>query len=75
MTRGQKTVRMVSFDTQTGVSKVLFEESSATYLELGLDYEASLHAGAPCQKRMSSFGLQSAAGGGICIAMISTPVS
>ncbi|MDA9091299.1 DPP IV N-terminal domain-containing protein [Porticoccaceae bacterium] len=39
MTRGQKTARMVSFDVQTGVSKVLFEESSPTYLELGLDYE------------------------------------
>lgn len=39
MTRGQKTARLVRFDTRTQVSKVLFEESSSTYLELGLDYE------------------------------------
>ena len=39
MTRGQKTARLVSVDRQTGASKILFEESSATYLELGLYYE------------------------------------
>jgi dipeptidyl-peptidase 4 len=39
MTRGQKAVCLVRFDTQTEVSKVLFEETSETYLELGLDYE------------------------------------
>lgn len=40
MTRGQKIARLVSFDTQTEISTVLFEESSPTYVELGLDFEA-----------------------------------
>ena len=39
MTRGQKTARLVTFDTHTGISKVLFEECSQTYLELSVDYE------------------------------------
>ena len=40
MARGQKTAKLVSFDTQTGISKVLFEESSSTYIELGLYVES-----------------------------------
>lgn len=40
MTRGQKTARVVSFDTETGATKVLFEESSSTYLDLGVDFES-----------------------------------
>ena len=39
VTRGQKTARVVRVETQTGECKVLFEESSSTYLELGLDCE------------------------------------
>ena len=39
MTRGQKTARLISFDIQTGASKTLFEESSPTYVDLGLDFE------------------------------------
>ena len=39
ITRGQRTARVISFDTQTGATKQLFEESSDTYVELGLDFE------------------------------------
>ena len=39
MARGQKAVKLVSVELQTAVCKVLFEESSSTYVELGLDYE------------------------------------
>ena len=39
MTRGQKSARLISFDTQTGSANILFEETAETYLELGLDYE------------------------------------
>ncbi len=39
MARGQKSVRLVAFDTRTGVTEILFEESSDTYLELGLEFE------------------------------------
>ena len=39
MTRGQKIARLVAFDVQSGASKVLFEETSDTYLELGLEFE------------------------------------
>lgn len=35
MARGQKSVKVVSVDLQTGNSNILFEESSATYIELG----------------------------------------
>ena len=38
MTRGQKIARLVGFDTQTGAAKCLFEEASATYVDLGLDF-------------------------------------
>ena len=40
MTRGQKTARLVSYNLQTDTSQVLLEESSPTYIDLGLDYEA-----------------------------------
>jgi len=39
MSRGQKTAELIGFDTQTGKSHCLFEESSSTYVELGLDFE------------------------------------
>ena len=40
MTRGQKTARVVAFDSRTGAAQVLFEESSETYLDLGLEFES-----------------------------------
>jgi hypothetical protein len=39
VTRGQKIARLMVFDTQTAAVKCLFEESSDTYLELGLEFE------------------------------------
>lgn len=39
MSRGRKTARVVSFDTRTGVSQTLFEESSNTYVDIGLAFE------------------------------------
>ena len=39
VTRGQKTARLMAFDTQDGAVQCLFEESSDTYLELGLEFE------------------------------------
>ncbi|ETN92060.1 Prolyl tripeptidyl peptidase precursor [Gammaproteobacteria bacterium MOLA455] len=39
MTRGQKTARVIGFDTASGKCHCLFEESSSTYVELGLDFE------------------------------------
>ena len=39
MTRGQKIARLVGLDTQTGAAEVLFEESTDTYLDLGLEFE------------------------------------
>ncbi|MDB9724246.1 DPP IV N-terminal domain-containing protein [bacterium] len=39
MTRGQRTARVIGFDSTTGKSHCLFEESSSTYVELSLDFE------------------------------------
>jgi dipeptidyl aminopeptidase/acylaminoacyl peptidase len=39
VTRGQKTARLMAFNIQTGAVECLFEESSDTYLELGLEFE------------------------------------
>ena len=37
--RGQKSAHVVSFDTKQGISKIIFEERSPTYIDLNLDYE------------------------------------
>lgn len=39
MSRGQKQVKVISFDTKSGVTKVLFEEKSGSYIDLNLDFE------------------------------------
>ena len=39
MQRGQKTASVVAFDANTGASRVLFEETSNSYIDLNLDYE------------------------------------
>ncbi len=40
MTRGQKTARVLVFDTHTGTVNMLFEESARTYLDLGIEFES-----------------------------------
>ncbi len=40
MTRGQKLARVVSASVHTGLSTVLFEEASNTYIDLCLDFES-----------------------------------
>ena len=37
--RGQKSVRLVSVDSSTGLSTILFEERGSSYLDLALDFE------------------------------------
>lgn len=39
MDRGQQCVRIVVFNTCTGASRILFEESSDSYIDLNLDFE------------------------------------
>lgn len=38
--RGQKKVVVVSFNTDTGLAKVIFEEECQSYIEFNLDYES-----------------------------------
>ncbi len=39
MTRGKKTARVIASDVVTGTTRVLFEETSDTFLDLGMDFE------------------------------------
>ena len=39
VSRGQRDVKVISFDTNTGQTQVLFEESAQSYIDLALEFE------------------------------------